>query len=83
MCLPKNQGGLGFRDIKQFNIAMLGKQGWRLMVTPESLCARVLKGKYYHNSDYVGHQKEERLPHLECDFGRKESTPIGCNQAHW
>ena len=63
MCLPKNQGGLGFRDIKQFNIAMLGKQGWRLMVTPESLCARVLKGKYYHNSDFMSATRKKNASH--------------------
>ena len=30
---------------------MLGKQGWRLTVRPDSLCAKVLKGKYYSNVD--------------------------------
>ena len=28
---------------------MLSKQGWRLITNPDSLCARVLKAKYYPN----------------------------------
>lgn len=43
----KSVGGMGFRDLHLFNKAMLGKQGWRLMTRPDSLCARVLKGRYY------------------------------------
>lgn len=37
LTLPKCHGGMGFRDIKLFNIAMLGKQGWRLMTYQSSL----------------------------------------------
>jgi hypothetical protein len=42
---------MGFRNLHLINlaIAMLGKQGWRLLTRPDSLCARTLKGKYYHS----------------------------------
>lgn len=44
---------MGFRDMHVFNLAMLGKNGWRLLTKPESLCARVLKGKYYPHTDFL------------------------------
>jgi hypothetical protein len=60
---PKTQGGMGFRDLKLFNLAMLGKQGWRLMVQLESLCARVLKGRYYHDSDFLDCSRRKKSSH--------------------
>ncbi|GJN08543.1 hypothetical protein PR202_ga26477 [Eleusine coracana subsp. coracana] len=50
---PKLCGGMGFKDLPMFNKAMLGKQGWRLLSNSDSLCARVLKGRYYHDGDFL------------------------------
>lgn len=50
MMLPKKERLLGFRDIHAFNLAMLAKQGWHIVQNPDSLCARVLKAKYFPNS---------------------------------
>ncbi|XP_028082512.1 uncharacterized protein LOC114283840 [Camellia sinensis] len=47
LCDPKWMGGMGFRCLKAFNTAMLAKQGWRLMSSPDSLLAKILKAKYY------------------------------------
>jgi hypothetical protein len=44
---PKSDGGLGFIDFHSFNMAMLVKQGWRIIQNLESLCYRILKGKYF------------------------------------
>jgi ribonuclease HI len=53
LCYPKKEGGMGFRDFHSFNLAMLAKQIWRLVNEPNSLCARVLKAKYYPHGDIL------------------------------
>lgn len=49
MCASKSNGGLGFRDIHGFNLALLGKQCWSLLHIPNALVSRVLKACYYPN----------------------------------
>jgi hypothetical protein len=44
---------MGFRDIHCFNLAVLAKEAWRLITHPDSLCATILKAKYYPNEDLL------------------------------
>ena len=52
MCTPKSEGGMGFRDLKAFNLALLAKQGWRIKQNPHSLVHRVFKAKYFIDSSF-------------------------------
>jgi ribonuclease HI len=55
---------MGFRDLQLFNQSMLAKQGWRLISNPDSLCGRVLKGKYFHNTDFMAAKKKRNASHI-------------------
>lgn len=62
ICAPKDKGGLGFRDIEDFNQSLLAKQAWKLYNEPDSLLAKVYKGRYFASSTF-----------LECEKGYKPS----------
>lgn len=53
MCKSKFQGGLGFKDLKLFNIALLAKQGWRLVNQRDSLFYQVFKARYFPKTDFL------------------------------
>ena len=43
----KKEGGMGFRDLKDFNLTMLAKQGWRLIQDRDSLLYKCFKAWYF------------------------------------
>ncbi|XP_060972489.1 uncharacterized protein LOC115717814 [Cannabis sativa] len=59
---PKDAGGLGFRLLHDFNLAMLAKQGWRFLTHPNSLATTIYKARYFPHDDY-----------LSADLGRNPS----------
>ncbi|GAU14523.1 hypothetical protein TSUD_250650 [Trifolium subterraneum] len=59
MSYPKALGGMGFRDLHTFNLAMIAKQGWNIMTKPHTLVAKLYKARYFPNSSLfesqIGH----------------------------
>lgn len=49
----KSVVGLGFRDFRDFNLALLGKQGWRLASYPENFASKVYKARYFPDSNFL------------------------------
>jgi hypothetical protein len=58
----KDKGGLGYRDLESFNLALLAKQGWRLLQQPDTLLGRIYKEKYFPHGNF-----------LESSLGRRPS----------
>lgn len=54
MSISKLYEGMGFRYLHDFSVALLGKQGWRLVTNPNNLVARNFKAKYYLKSTFLG-----------------------------
>lgn len=53
LCKPKEFGGLNFRDLVNFNQAMLAKQAWRVLTNPHLTISKVLRGRYFPNSSVL------------------------------
>ncbi|XP_026451664.1 uncharacterized protein LOC113351990 [Papaver somniferum] len=45
--LPNRFGGLEFKNLEKFNLALLAKMAWRLVTQPDLLSSRVIKSKYF------------------------------------
>ncbi|CAL8095625.1 unnamed protein product [Prunus armeniaca] len=58
--LPKNQGGMGFRDFNDFNLALLAKQCWGLIMEPNSQWAQLLKARYFPECSFFEAKKGGR-----------------------
>lgn len=53
MCVRKEAGGLGFKQLRNFNLSMLAKQAWRLLNNDNPLVTACMKAKYYPNGDFL------------------------------
>ena len=66
LCSSKLMRGIGFKDLRMFNDAMLGKQVWRLFHVRNSLVFKVLSTKYFPSSNIFDVE-----PSLQCSFAWK------------
>ncbi|KAL0433774.1 UNVERIFIED_CONTAM: putative ribonuclease H protein [Sesamum latifolium] len=57
LCTGKKEGGLGFRNLRAFNLAMLAKQGWCVLKHPDLLICQIWKARYFPHCDFfhAGH----------------------------
>ena len=52
MCKKKTDGGMGFKDFQNFNMALLGKQCWKMLTEPNEFWVKLLKGIYFPNTSF-------------------------------
>ncbi|CAL2248626.1 unnamed protein product [Prunus armeniaca] len=51
---------MGFCNLHEFNLALLAKQCWRILMEPQSLWVKVLKGRYFPNVSFLETKKSGR-----------------------
>lgn len=64
----KKKGGLGFRYLHLFNKVMLARQAWWLLQVSDSLCAQVLKAKYYPHTKILHCQPHQGISYSWCSI---------------
>ncbi|KAL1173037.1 hypothetical protein V6Z11_A05G387200 [Gossypium hirsutum] len=57
ICHLKGMGGMGFRNLHLFNLALLRRQVWRLMSQQDTLCFKVLCVKYFPEGDVFSYKR--------------------------
>ncbi|KAL6203064.1 hypothetical protein ACLB2K_026768 [Fragaria x ananassa] len=57
LCRSKLEGGIGFKDHHTYNKALLTKHCWKLINRPNSLWGKVMKARYFPNSNFLNAKK--------------------------
>lgn len=81
LTMGKNVGGMGFGDLEGFNLAVLGKQGWKLLTNTDAMVSRIIKAKYYLRGNFL----EAKLGHNPSFSWRsiRNSQVLLKNGLHW
>ncbi|KAM6574738.1 hypothetical protein CsatA_023065 [Cannabis sativa] len=53
LTVHKSKVGMGFRNLRDFNLSLICKQGWRLFSHPDSLVSKLFKARYYRNGTFL------------------------------
>ena len=53
LSISKKDSGMGFRDLRAFNLAMLVKQGWRIIQEIDSLLYWCFKARYFPRTTFL------------------------------
>jgi hypothetical protein len=64
LCRSKEKGGLGFKESKLFNQALLAKLTWWVASGRDSICIRALRSKYKVNEDWMDSEPHKNASHL-------------------
>ncbi|KAG4377659.1 hypothetical protein GLYMA_18G177350v4 [Glycine max] len=73
LTVRKEDGGLNFRNLLGFNLAMLGKQGWKFISHPNAMVSRFFKAKYFRTMVFLnsntGHSPSFIWRSIYCSWG--------------
>jgi hypothetical protein len=53
LCLPNDQGGLGFRLMKEVNLSLISKLGWKMLSNHNSLWVSLFQQKYIRYGNFL------------------------------
>lgn len=66
MCKPKGNGGMGFKNIQAFTMAMLAKKSWRNLFDKSTLLHQIYKEKYFPDCEFVEAKLGHALSYTWC-----------------
>ncbi|XP_074359934.1 uncharacterized protein LOC141700060 [Apium graveolens] len=74
-------GGLEVRNLKIFNIAMLAKQGWRILNKDNPLVSAIMKARYFPGTDFLNASLGSNLRNTRCSImATQEAVKVGCRR---
>lgn len=74
-------GGLGVKNLKNFNISILAKQGWKLLNNSNPLVSAIMKAKYYPKTDFLNAEIGESPSYIwRSILDAKDAIKAGCRR---